>query len=170
MSCTLLTGGILKDCANNLGGVKKIYITDFVNVLSVTETTGTLTAITMASGTVFYEFEFNKNTSTFGEVATVSLENGSLFYDQTVTLKIPRREVAKRNVLKLLMQKDLAVIVQDENGLYWYIGETNGANVTELPSESGTAKGDFNGYTITMKGQEPEQAPEVDSAIIAGLL
>ncbi len=170
MSCVLLTGGIAKDCDNNLGGVKKIYITDFVNVLTVTETTGTLTAITMASGTVFYDFEFNKNTSTFGEVATVSLENGSLFYDQTVTLKIPRREVSKRNTLKLLMQKDLAVIVLDSNDLYWYVGRTNGANVTELPSESGTAKGDFNGYTITIKGQEPEQAPEVDSTIIAGLL
>lgn len=170
MSCTLLTDGIAKDCLNNIGGVVKIYITDFVNVSGLTKTGSDISAFTMASGTLFYEFSFNRNTSTFSENATVSVENGSLFYDQTVTLKLPRRESAKRDVLALLMQKELAVIVKDANGNFWYPGETKGVYVSELPSESGTAAGDFNGYTITIKGEEPTQAPEVTSGAVAAVI
>jgi hypothetical protein len=170
MACNLMTAGIPKDCDNNLGGVRRIYITDFENVTSITAATGTISAFTMASGTVFYEFEFNKNTSSFAENATISIENGSLFYEQLVTLIIPRREVAKRNVLATLMQKDLAVIVLDQNGLYWYIGEANGANVSELPSTTGTAKGDANAYTITIRGEEPNQAQEASSAAVAAVI
>lgn len=170
MACVLLTGGIAKNCDNNLGGVTKVYITDFENVTGVTAASGEISAFTMASGTQFYEFEFNKNTSSLAENAIVSLENGSLFYEQIVTLVIPRREVAKRNVLKLLMQKELAVIVKDQNGLYWYVGEANGANITELPSTSGTAKGDANAYTLTIRAEEPEQAQEVDEAAVTAVI
>lgn len=166
MACILLNSGIPKGCDNNTGGVSKVYITDHENVLSVTAASGTITAFNMDSGTVFYEFVFNKNTSSFAENAIVSLENGSLFYEQIVTLVIPRREVSKRNVLALLMQKDLAVIVKDANGLYWYIGQFEGANVTELPSTTGVAKGDANAYTITITGSEPAQAQEVDESAV----
>ena len=169
-SCNLLTAGIPKGCDNNIGGIQKLYIIDHDSVLSKTEVSGEITAISLASGTQFYEFAFNKNTSNFTDNATISQENQSLFYAQTVTLKIPRREVSKRNTLALLMQKDLDVIVLDQNGLYWYLGSQNGLRVSELPSESGTAKGDFNGYTITMVGEEPVQAYEVDSAIVPALI
>lgn len=168
-----MTGGIAKGCDNNTGGVQKIYITDFCNLDSLTYTSGeegVIASITLESGAQFYEFAFNRNTSSFTETATVSVENGSLFYNQTISLKIPRREYSKRDVLATLMQKDLAIIVQDQNGLYWLFGEQNGVLVTEIPSESGVAKGDFNGYTITLSGEEPEQAREVDSSIIAGLI
>ncbi len=170
MSCTLLTDGIAKDCLNNIGGVTKIYITDFANVISNTKISEVIQSFTMASATVFYEFAFNRNSSTFTENATVSVENGGVFYDQTVTLKIPRRESAKRDVLALLMQKELAVIVKDSNGNYWYPGEVAGCYVSELPSESGTAAADFNGYTITIVGQEKEAAREILEAGVLAVI
>lgn len=176
MACncsTLLTGGIAKGCENNIGGVQKIYITDLCNVDTITAADGVISDINMITSSpvaLFYEFSFNRNTSDFVENATVNVENGSLFYDQTVTLVIPRRESSKRNVLALLMQKDVAVIVKDQNGLYWYLGETNGLYVSELPSATGKAKGDLNGYTITLKGEEPAQAQEVDEAAVLAVI
>lgn len=170
MACTLLTSGICRDCDNNAGGVTKLYITDLENVTSVTATSGTISAIGLASGTTFYEFAFNKNTSTFSEKTTISIENGSTFYEQTISLVIPRREVSKRNVLALMVQKPLAVIVKDANGLYWLVGEVEGAYVTEVASDSGKAKGDLNGYTITMIASEASAAQEVNNSIIAGLI
>lgn len=170
MACTLMTGGIPKDCSNNLGGIQKILVTDKENVVSTTEVGGEITAITMATGEVYYEFVFNRNTSSFTDTATVGIENGTLFYNQVVSLVIPRRDKTKRAALALLMQKDLSVIVQDQNDKYWLLGKQNGLLVSEIVSGSGTAKTDLNGYTITLTGEEPEQAPEVSSSIIAGLV
>lgn len=171
-NCSLITEGIPKGCDNNAGGVVKIYITDFCNIDTITEDSplGEITGITLESGASFYEFEFNRETSNFTENAVVNIQNGSLFYDQKITLKIPRREKSKRNTLATLMQKDLALIVLDSNGLYWLMGETDGVLVESLPSETGTAKGDFNGYTINLSGQESVQAREVDASIIAALI
>lgn len=168
--CDLITGGIACGCENNLGGIQAIYITDFCNLVSTTETDGVIETITLSSPGCMYEYCFNKNTSSLVEQAIVSIENGSLFYQQTATVIIPRREVAKRNALAMLMQKDLLIIIKDQNGLYWLIGEQNGANVTDINSTTGVVKGDLNGYTITFLGEEPVQAKEVDSAIIAGLI
>ena len=173
-NCDLITGGIACGCENNLGGISAIYITDFCNLVSTTSGTasneGIITAISLTGSTCYYEYCFNKNTSSLTEQAIISIENGSLYYSQTATVIIPRREVAKRNALAMLMQKDLSIIVKDQNGLYWFLGEENGVNVTDINSTSGVVKGDLNGYTLTFIGEEPFQAKEVDSTIITGLI
>jgi hypothetical protein len=170
MSCTLISSGISKNCDNNTGGITNIYITDFANVLSLTASAGEISAISMASGTQFYEYQFNKHTSTFAEKTTVSIENGTVFQEQTVTLKLAKRQKASRNNLALLLHKELAVIVKDSNGLFWYVGEVNGANVTDIPSESGTQAGDFNGYTVTILGTEPTAAQEITSSAVTAVI
>jgi len=175
MACIseLLTGGISLGCENNSGGIRKIYITDYVNITGTTQDADeVITAIDLAGVTVYYDFEFNRNTSSYQETSTISLENGTTFYTQLITLVIPRREFAKRNKIKLLAagQKTLSVIVEDSNGLYWYFGEEQGCIMTALDGGSGVAKTDLNGYTITFTAEEPDQAKEVDSTIIAGLL
>lgn len=182
MACNsdLLNGGISLGCESNAGGVKKIYITDAVNVTGITQNSGgilvssgeVITAIAMASGTFFYDFEFNRNTSNYTEAATVNLENGTTFYTQTVTLVIPRREQAKRNKILLLAagQKKLNIIVQDSNELYWLFGQSEGCILTGNEGGSGTAKTDLNGYTLTFTAEEPTLAPEVDDAAITSIV
>jgi hypothetical protein len=170
MSCVSFTGGISLNCENNIGSLTKVYLTDFDNVDGVTESGGTVSVITMASASYYYEFEFNRNSATLAEDLTKSVEAGSAFFTQTVTMTIPKRDVAKRNTLALLTQRDLSVIVKDGNGLYWLVGRTDGAYLSEQTSTSGTAKADGSNYVLTLIAEELEQAPAVDSGIIAGLL
>jgi hypothetical protein len=173
MSCSLLTGGLTIACSPNIGGIKKAYITDFSNVdgaSDFTETSGTITAIAITSGENYYEFEFNKNSSFYTESQTTSLENGTQFVNQTVTLVIPRREVAKRNVIALLGQKPLSIIVLDQNDKYWLFGRKNGCNMMTNEGGSGTAKGDLNGYTLSFMGEEVELAPEVSSSAVTSVI
>jgi len=182
MACNaqLLNGGISLGCDSNSGGIKKMYITDFANITGLTEQSGgvlvssgeVISAIAMSTGTLFYEFEFLKNTSSYQETATISLENGTTFYTQLITLVIPRREQAKRNKIALLAagQKKLAIIVQDSNSLYWYFGQEEGCIMTALDGGSGVAKTDANAYTITFTAEEPAQAPEVLPAAVAAVI
>ena len=170
MACVSFSGGIAKDCNNNIGGLTKLYLTDFDNVVSYTESGGTVSSIIMASASKFYEFEFNRNSATYTEDLVKSVENGAALFEQTITVNIPRRDVKKRNTLALLTQRDLAVIIKDSNGLYWFPGEEEGVYLSESTSTSGTAKADGSMYSLTLKGFELDRAPGVSSSIIAGLL
>jgi hypothetical protein len=171
MACNPLTEGILKGCDNNYGGITELYLTEKSNVDTVTRTSpgNQISAITMIPGKVFYKFEFNKNTSTFTEVTTSDQGVGSEVCTQTISLILNRREQDKRDTLLLLGKfKELAAIVKDSNKKYWYPGEENGMLLTEKNSESGTAKTDRNGYTLTIVGEEDEDACEVEeSAVLA---
>lgn len=173
MACNcsnLLSGGILKSCDFNSGGIEKIYIADHCKVSGYTETASEITAIT--AGANFYEFQFNRNTSSYEETTNINIENGSTFYTQTATLVLSRRDKAKAEAIKQLTagQKQLFIIVKDSNGLYWAFGKDSGAYVTEITGGSGVAKGDANGYNIVMTAEEADNAPEVDSTIIPALL
>jgi hypothetical protein len=170
MACVSFSGGIAKDCENNIGGLTKLYITDFDNVVTYASSGGTVSGITLATASYFYEFEFNRNSATFTEDLVKSVEAGSALFEQTVTVTIPRRDVVKRNTLALLTQRDLAVIIKDSNGLYWYPGEIEGMYLSESTSTSGTAKADGSNYVLTLKGFEAERAQAVTGSIISGLL
>lgn len=170
MACVSFSGGLPKDCDNNMGGLGKVYLTDFANVLGLSQSAGTVSTITMATASYFYEFAFNRNSATFTEDLSKSVEAGSALYEQTLTITLPRRDVTKRNTLSLLTNRDLAVIVKDSNGIYWYPGMVEGMYLSESTSTSGTNKTDGSNYVLTLKGFEQERAPIVTSTIIAALL
>jgi len=170
MACVTFSGGIAKDCANNIGGLTKVYLTDFDNIVGYTQSGGTVSSIIMASASKYYEFEFNRNSATFTEDLVKSVEAGSALFEQTLTLTIPRRDVTKRNTLSLLTQRDLAVIIKDSNGLFWYPGQEEGMYLSESTSTSGTAKADGSNYVLTLKGFEQDRCSGVTPGIIAALL
>lgn len=171
--CNTLTSGIGATCDNNIGGIKKIYLTDFANIATITHGSpgDTITAITMAMGKVFYEFVFNKNTSTFEEVTPTDPSNGSELCTQTITLVHTRRDQTKRDTILLLGKfKPLGCIIKDANDKYWLMGETEGVMLTNKQSGPGTVKSDRNGYVLTLVGEEPEDACEILSSVISGLI
>lgn len=170
MACITFSGGISGLCDNNVGGLTKLYLTDFDNVTGYTQSGGTVSAISMAAATKFYEFEFNRNSATYTEDLVKSVEAGSALFEQTITVTIPRRDVAKRNTLALLTQRDLAVIIKDSNGFFWYPGEVEGMYLSESTSTSGTAKADGSNYVLTLKGFEIDRAAAVAPGIVSGLL
>lgn len=170
MACVSFSGGITNDCSNNMGGATKLYLTDFSNIASYVESGGTVSAITMATASFFYEFAFNRNSAEYTENLSKSVEAGSALFEQTVTVTIPKRDRLKRNTLALLTQRDLAVIIKDSNGLYWYPGMVEGMYLSESTSTSGKAKIDGSNYALTLKGFEADRAPIVASGIVAALV
>ncbi len=172
MSCNTGLIGITKGCSNNVGGITNFYIAPSEFLSASTVSAGTVTSISMSGSAKFVEYEFNKNTANYVEDGAINLENGSTFFSQTVSLSIPRREVAKRNSIALVAagQRDLKIIVKDSNELYWFIGYANSANLTGLGEGSGTAKADGSKYSLTFLAEEPEMMYGVDSSIIASIV
>jgi len=154
MACNL-TAGIQLSCRDNVGGVKTAWITDYTNIASITQTTGdTITAIS-GSGT-FYEFQLIRTSSQFTETVNASLENGTVFYTQELVTYFAKLAQDKRNILKTLAQSQrLAIVIEDNNGDYFYLGQTYGSFISAGTSVTGKALGDQNGYNMTFQALEP---------------
>jgi len=169
MACALTQGYVL-DCKDSLGGITEVLFIAKADVTATTEASGVITAITKAAGKRFYKYELVKETSSFVENINASVENGSIFYQQELTVILNKLQANTRNEILLLAQNLLLAIAKDNNGKYWYLGQTRGLDITAGSGGSGTAMGDRSGYTLTFTGKEPALAPEVSSSIITGLL
>lgn len=168
MPCSLSQNYVL-DCKDSLGGIKAAWFIGHADVTAVTEASGVVSAITKAAGKVFYKYQLVRNTSSLTENVTASVENGTVFYAQELTIILNKMQANTRNEILLLAKNNLMAVVEDANGKYWLLGKGNGLDLSGGNSGSGTAQGDRNGYTLTFSGGEKELAPEVSSTIIAGL-
>ena len=173
-----LDSGISLDCRDSNGGIEKVYIA----TLNGGDVTYTLTSGSdcevdsiledgVAIPTVdWYEFQVPKQTSSYVETATISPENGTVFYSQVVTLVFNKLQCATRDQMVLLAKNtQLAIIVKDNNGLFWTCGLVRGAEVTAGEATTAVAYGDRSGYTLTITGNEATSMFAVDAASVLGL-
>lgn len=166
MACTTLET-ITKGCDNNIGGITSILINDMDNLGTIVQANWVVSSF----GTLvdeFVAFEFKRNTGNYTEEVAADLINGSSFTTGTVTLMFHRREAAKSKAIKVLGegQRDLALVVGDANGKYWYFPN---AQITAVSEGSGTAKADGSKYSVTFVAEYENLAYEVNSALIASL-
>lgn len=168
MAC-VLTGGYTLDCRDAIGGLIEVYFIEEGNVSSITEVSGVVTTITKTTGSVFRLFEQDQETAFFVENLNSSIENGTTFYQQELTIVINKMATATRNQLLLLNKNRLMAVAKDANGAYWLLGKTRFLYATGGNSGSGTASGDRNGYTFTYTAKEPSLAPTLDSATVTSL-
>lgn len=168
MACTTLED-IVKGCDNNIGGITAVYINDQDNITAVTEDDASweVTAITQTAR--FQTIEFRRNVGSYTEDSAIDFTNGSSFVTATINLNLHRREASKSRQIKIMGegQRDLAVIVKDANGKYWYFPY---AQVSATGEGSGTAKADGSKYSVTLVAENEFLAKEVDSTIISALL
>ncbi len=169
MACNISSGFSL-GCRDNTGGIKNIYILSG-SVSSIVEGSEGLISALSGSG-VFYKFELTKNTGDFLETPTVSLENGTVFYDQAINVAFHKLQSSIRNQVKVLAQNpDLKIVVETNNGVespytgrFFYVGNRRGATLSGGAGATGTAFGDANQYALSFSGNEPEPAEEIASS------
>lgn len=162
MACEL-TAGFLLDCKDSIGGIKAIYLqqhADFLSGVTIDATSEEVDALPTAS---IYKYTLPKHTGSFTEEVASSVENGTIFYTQTVTATFFKLTAARRKQLDLIGKNRLVVFVQDNNDNIWMVGRMDGAEVTAASTATGVAKGDLNGYTITFTAEEKSKAYRLES-------
>jgi|TARA_R110000744_G_scaffold7193_6_gene24688 hypothetical protein len=170
MACSNLTAGILDLCNDGFGGIQEIFLANGP-VDSFAETAGLVTAITVSGSALtpadFFAFEVPRQTSTLNEVITPTQENGTVTYQQDVTMIFNQMQAEKRNQILLMAQATTMVAVaKDGNGKYWSVGLEFGAYMSAGTATSGTAYADRNGYEITISGMEKTPMFEVTGSIV----
>ena len=172
MACTLNTGWSL-GCRDNTGGIKRVLICAFTSNRTYTYN-GTGLVLTGDSTSAdatqtFYEFEQTSEVAEFTQEGAHSIENGTNFWNQNVNLVFHKYQASVRDLVFVLAQKEVTIIIEDQNNKYFLIGEVNGANLVKSTGNAGKAYGDMNGSTISFLAKEPTLARECDAAYIASI-
>lgn len=168
MACALTQNYVL-DCKDSLGGLTEVYFMPADDVTSYVEASGVITTLVKATGKRFYKYELVKGTSSFVENINASVENGTIFYQQELTIILNKLQTNTRNEILLLAKNLLVAVAKDNNGAFWYLGLTRGLDITAGSGQSGAAEGDRSGYTMTFTGKEAALAPSVNSTVSSAL-
>ena len=169
MSCSQTLAGIARDCAANMGGIKRVLLANQSDVTAIAETSNVVTTITMDTGKKFKSYNFAKNTGSLTSTYTIDAASGVKYVTSQLLLQFNRMNTTARVELTALSLADLRVIVKDANGLYWFLGYDEPVNASAGDGQTGTARSDANRYTITLEDTSAEMPMEVDDSIIAGI-
>ena len=176
MSCAAYTlKGLPRDCEQSMGGIAEVYIANYedVTAVEVSNTDGTegkISTITMADTKKFYKYVLRKGAGSFTSTATIDNANGVNFVTTVLTFNMLRMNTQKRIEMTALSVNELAVIVKDANGTYWYLGKDNPVTASNGTGQTGQNRTDGNMYTIELTDESASYPYEVDASIVAGLL
>jgi hypothetical protein len=163
MACDL-TRGRKEPCLDAVGGIKAVYFTDFGDLGTITKIDEEITDL---SGT-FTAFKYElKGTNSFEQTINSSRENGTTFFEQTLSITLKKLSKEDHKEVKLLAYGRPHIAVEDYNGNVFLMGEKNGSDLTGASIVSGTALGDLNGYTLSFTAQESSPAAFLDAPTAA---
>lgn len=171
MGCCRKLSGIIRDCDSNIGGITRAFIACFDSVQKPTVTADQISAIVGATGEnpEWHEYEFRKETGSVTTTITRDDANGSLYYESAIVLQFTKQETSKRLEINAIAVGDIAVIIEDNNGKFWYFGFDYPVTLGDGTAETGTAFADLNGYNITLNDLSKELPYELSAAAIAQL-
>jgi len=152
-----------------MGGIVEVYLANFADITGVTVTSDSISAIQKATGAKFAKYEFARNTGSLSSNYTVDNSTGAKYVVSDLLLVFNRMDTAKRIEISALAQGDLVAVVKDANGKYWYLGKDEPISISAGDGLTGTARGDRNGYSITLQDNSAEMPYEVDAAVIETL-
>lgn len=156
MPCTQTLAGIIRDCAPNMGGVAAVYLANFSDIDSLTEASGAISAISMSGSAKFYKYEFARNTASLTSNYAVNAENGTRYVETDLLMVFNRMDTAKRLEITALAQGELVAVVVDNNGTRWYLGHDGPLVLNAGDGQTGTARADRNGYSVTLRDESRE--------------
>ena len=160
MACNL-TKGRNVTCRDTVGGVKAVYFAQHDELTSYVSASGEVTDFDLGSGDDIYKYILKRGTAGVTETVNASSENGTVFYTQSVNIKLHKLTKEDQNEIKLLAQQRLVIFVElneiNDSGknVILSCGLDNGAELSAGTNASGVALGDMNGYDWTFEAQEP---------------
>lgn len=168
--CNQKLGGIPLTCDNNKGGIKTVYIANYGDVVKPEQTGDIIETIEMVGNAKFYPYQFRKNTGSMTSTLTADESNGLNYVTTEISLVFTKMQTKTRVELAALSIGQLAVIVEDSNGTYWYCTKDDYAAASAGTGETGVAKGDRNAFSLTLSVENDSYPIEVSAAAVQAVV
>lgn len=167
MACLMTLQGIPYSCEANLSGVKNVWLNDWNNVTVDVSTNDLLTVTLKESANKFKKYVFAKNTGSLTKTMTKDESKGTLYYTNELTGNFNKMDMEKKLELDQLASGQIAGIVEDMNGNFWYLGKDNYASASAVTGQTGAATDDGNFYALTVTDYSATLPYAVDPSIMA---
>lgn len=165
----MTTGYNDRTCTNGKGGIKSVILFPVANASGITLTANAITAMTV-TGEVF-QYKLKSNLSSYTSPIRVNKDNGTLWYEQSLSMVLASDTKELRAEIHLLAQNEVMCLVEKADGTYVALGVGEGLQVADGSEyTSGVLKSDRNGHVIALTGLENDEVPDVADAIITTLL
>ena len=163
MACDLSAGRNVP-CKDVVGGIDAVYFVDFGNLGAITLTSDEVTD--MAGTFSAYKYDV-KGANSLEQAVTSSQDNGTTFFEQTLTLNLPKLTKEDMVQFKLMAYGRPHCVIVDNNGNALLAGKEHGLTVSAGSITSGAAFGDMSGTTLTLSGSEKLPANFIAGATVA---
>ena len=141
-----LTDGYVLGCSS-IGGVEKVWIGEYVdNVTYAQSSCGIITGIT-TTGLTVYSFEQDIEHAGLIQAGSYSRENGTVFYESTLSIKLIGLDCEVRNRMVELGRAPLFAVIKSNAGDYYYCGLESSGRASAGEANVGTLLGDMNGLS-----------------------
>ena len=168
MACNL-TRGLLVDCKDQIGGLKKIFFTQsYCGDIRASATFNGTNALQMDTagfanwdiygGATVNDFQYDLRPNLSSMTVNINSDpaTGTTFFEQTLSITLQKLTVAQTNELKLISYNRSQIFVLDTNDNVFLLGMDNGCDVSGGTAVSGAAKGDMSGYTLEFRAEEKD--------------
>tara|TARA_R100000084_G_scaffold333_1_gene265 strand:- start:150 stop:788 length:639 start_codon:yes stop_codon:yes gene_type:complete len=171
MACNL-TRGLLVDCKDQIGGLKKIYfVKSYCSDITARAVFNGTNPLQMdnagfenwdikedigsgVDGVQVFQYDLRPNLSSMTVNFNSDPATGTTFFEQTLSITLQKLSVAQTNELKLISYNRSQVFVLDNNDNVFLLGMDNGCDVSGGTAVSGAAKGDMTGFTLELRAEE----------------
>ena len=169
MSCEMTSGYNDRTCTNGKGGIKSVLLFPLGNIATSNITLNEVTTLTVTGETFLYKLK--SNLSSYTAPIKVNKDNGTLFYEQSLSMILASDNKELRSEIHLLAQNEVVCLVENADGSIVALGFGEGLQIADANEyTSGVLKGDRKGHVLVLNGMENEEVPDVDPAIYATLL
>ena len=149
MACNMTAGYNDRTCTNGKGGIKSVLLFPLGNVTSSNITGNEVDTLTV-SGEVFL-YKLKSNLSSYTAPIRVNKGNGTLWYEQTLTMILASDTKELRSEIHLLGQNEVVALVEKADGTVVALGFGEGLQIAEASAYgSGVLKSDRLGHDIIM--------------------
>lgn len=155
MACKTIRTFEYDACSPNIGGIKNIWLANYVeNAATITTPEDGVALVDgsvsgFAEGVTWTKYPMRKNTCSMTSTINNSTD-GASYVTTELSMVFSKMEAQKRIAIQALAIGECMAVVEDSNSNMWFLGADAALTVTSGGGETGVAKGDANRYNLVM--------------------
>lgn len=171
MPCELTVGYNDRLCTNGKGGIRSIMLIELEDIDDLVIANCEATTLDLVALKKPKLYKLKSNLSNYTAPGKRDEENGTTWYEIALSMILNSDTKELRCEIALLLQNEVAAIVEKANGTFVLLGAFEGLKMGDGNEyTSGTTKQDRNGHTLIFNGNENDPVPDVDPTVYAALL
>ena len=165
MACNSIKSFTYEACDSNLGGIKNVWLANYKeNCATLTEDTETPSIQSFDESVEWIHYPMRKNVASMTSTLNTSAD-GAVYVSTELAMVFSKMETQKRVAVMALALGECMAIVEDSNGVKWFLGYDAPLTATAGTGETGTAKGDRNAYTVTLTDESAQMPYTISGEI-----